>query len=214
MQPVTLKEKAYLEIRKLILNGVLKPGEFLTERELVERLKMSRTPIRSAMERLEAEGFINNSPNKGPIVAEISLKRAVDIYDFRIALESHVVRKLAAVQWNEGEGSYQQLKENLREQKRFLDEKNDVGFTKKDAQFHQELASIYGNEEIIEMMEKIQDRLQLLALQVFRKDALRLQRYYDDHVEIFELISQGSGEEASKKMIQHLEIGKGILISI
>ncbi|MBP1933560.1 GntR family transcriptional regulator [Ammoniphilus resinae] len=212
MQPVTLKEKAYYEIRKLILNGVLKPGEFLTERELVERLKMSRTPIRSAMERLEAEGLINNSPNKGPIVAEISLKRAVDIYDFRIALESHVVKKLAVTQWDEE--SYRRLTDNLAEQKRFLDEKNDVEFTKKDAEFHQELAAIYGNEEIIEMMEKIQDRLQLLALRVFRKDSLRLQRYYDDHVEILELISKGSGEEASRKMIQHLEIGKGILISI
>src|SRR5690625_5051169 len=97
LDSLTLKDKAYLKIKQLILKGELKPGEFITEREFVNRLGMSRTPIRSAFDRLEIEGLINNSPNKGPIIAEISVRKAVDIYDVRIALESHVVKQLASI---------------------------------------------------------------------------------------------------------------------
>lgn len=45
---VTLKEKAYIRLRRLLLEGELKPGEVLTERILVEKLKMSRTPTQAA----------------------------------------------------------------------------------------------------------------------------------------------------------------------
>lgn len=207
----TLKEKAYRELRHLILSGQIKPGEFLTERDLVKKLEMSRTPIRSAIDRLEVEGFINNFPNKGPVVAELSIKKVIDIYDVRISLESHVVKKLAIKKLSDTDIKW--FDQNLEEQHICLKNNNYIKFSELDANFHNYLVLLHNNEEIIQIFNQIQSRLQLLALKVFKTDAADLKVYYDDHVEVFKYLKEGEGEKAANKITTHLEFGKGILIS-
>lgn len=211
LKTLTLKEKAYRELRQLILKGELKRGEFLTERSLVHRLGMSRTPIRSALERLEVEGFINQAPNQGLIIAEMSIDKAVDIYDFRMALETYVVRKLANRGLREEEITW--FKENLNNQKEYLGKNDIVNYTSADAEFHHKLILIYENKEILQAMGQIQDKLYQIALKVLRKDSLRIEVSFNDHVKIFENILSGNGEQAAEEIIQHLEFGKRILVS-
>jgi DNA-binding GntR family transcriptional regulator len=210
MAAITLKEKAYLELRKLILNGELKPGEFLTERTLVEMLGMSRTPIRSALERLDVEGLANYTPNKGLIVAEISLNRAIDIYDFRTAIECFVVRKLALRNW--ADEDIQAIKDNLKEQEDCVNRNDFESFTTADSAYHRMLAQIFENSEILSTMDQLQDRLYQIALKVLRKNRTRIHESYEDHVRIFESIIQGKSQEAAAAMERHLEYGKRILI--
>jgi DNA-binding GntR family transcriptional regulator len=211
MDSLTLKEKAYIELRKLILTGAFKQGEFLTERILVEKLGMSRTPIRSAVERLEVEGLVKHSPNRGLVVAEISINKAVDIYDVRKALESHVVTKLTNYSLSSDEVDW--FKNNLDNQKASLDNNDYTSFTEQDSQFHRKLAELHDNSEIISIMAQIQDKLFLIALNVLKKDSERIKSSYNDHVAIFEHIMQRNGDEAAKRMTEHLEYGKRILIS-
>ncbi len=90
-----LKERAYDEIKRLILEGDLAPGTFLAERQLAARLGMSKTPVRSALERLESEGFISISPQQGAIIRDLSVNEIADQYEIRTALESFVMRTLA-----------------------------------------------------------------------------------------------------------------------
>jgi DNA-binding GntR family transcriptional regulator len=59
---VLLKDQAYEELKKLIMNEVFSPGTFFSVRQLAARVDMSKTPIRSALERLESEGFVAVSP--------------------------------------------------------------------------------------------------------------------------------------------------------
>ena len=80
-----LKERAYDEIKRLILTGELNPGTFLAERQLAARLGMSKTPVRSALERLESEGFISISPQQGAIIRDLSLDEIADQYEIRTA---------------------------------------------------------------------------------------------------------------------------------
>lgn len=206
----TLKEKAYIELRNLILKGSLEPGEFLTERSLVERLNMSRTPIRSALERLEAEGFVKQSPKQGIVVEELSIKKAVDIYDLRMALESYVGKKLAASQLPEKGISL--LRQNLAEQKKYMEAGDYTGFVAKDYEFHLTLVRLYDNKEIINIIEQIQDRLYQIAIKVLRKDAERIVVSYEDHQRIVENILNGEGEKAAIEIVNHLDFGKRILI--
>lgn len=207
---ITLKEKAYHELRGLILSGRFKPGEVLTERILVDMLAMSRTPIRAAYERLDAEGLANYVPNKGLTVAEFSLEKAVDLFDYRIALESFVARKLSLmelapehIRWFEA---------NLADQKDCMDKKDIVQFTQADSQFHRKLAEVYGNREIVASMNQLQDKLYQLGISVLRKDRTRLTVSYEDHVRIFAAIREGNALEARDRMEDHLEFGKRILI--
>jgi len=210
-ETLTLKEKAYIKLKKQILDGCYRPGEFLTERALVDDLKMSRTPIRAAIERLVVEGLVNHSPNQGLAVAELSLSKAVDIYDLRIALETHVVRKLSLRDWTEDEQMW--FIENLKKQQNCLEDKNYPAFTLLDAEFHNRLVSFYENSEMIKIMENIQDQLQLIAIKVLRKESTRIIQSYQDHLNIYNNIIAGNAEEASEEMATHLEFGKRILIS-
>ncbi len=210
MTRTTLKEQAYIKLRQHILDGEFKPGEFLTERTLVEMLGMSRTPIRSALERLDVEGLANYKPNKGLIVAEISVSKAIDLYDFRAAMECFVVRKLSVLSWREQDIHW--FEDNLQEQKHYMLANDYTGFTLADSQFHRMLAKVNDNSEILHAMEQLQDKLFQIALRVLRKDRSRIQISYEDHARIFDLIKEGKCEEAAQAMEKHLEYGKRILI--
>lgn len=207
---MTLKEKAYLEIRKAMLAGEFRTGEFLTERTLVEKLGMSRTPIRSALERLEVEGHVTYTPNKGIYITELSIERVVHFYDFRVAIESHVVRKLAGQKLPADELSW--LRESLRRQEESVEAGDYARFTEYDCEFHRRLARIYGNTEIEQTMDRLQDRLFQIAMKVLQKDHSRIRVSYGDHVKIFRFIEDGQGDEAARQMTEHLEFGKRILL--
>ncbi|MDO9396127.1 MAG: GntR family transcriptional regulator, partial [Herbiconiux sp.] len=80
-------------IRQAILDFSLQPGQRLVERELMERLAVSRTTIREAIRELSAEGLVTVVPQKGAIVTAPSLEDAIDLYEVRASLESLVVQR-------------------------------------------------------------------------------------------------------------------------
>jgi DNA-binding GntR family transcriptional regulator len=79
-------------LRQSIIDGRLAPGARLTERELTEMLGVSRTVVREALRQLETEGLIANLPNKGPVVRELSVAEAKDLYTIRAVLEGLAAR--------------------------------------------------------------------------------------------------------------------------
>ena len=79
-------------IREAILDEVFKPGDRLTEAELVEKFEVSRSPIREALLALEKEGTVIISPFRGAIVKPISLEEVLDIAELRLALISLAVK--------------------------------------------------------------------------------------------------------------------------
>jgi len=79
-------------IREAILDEVFKPGDHLTEAELVEKFEVSRSPVRVALLALEKEGTIILSPFKGAIVKPLSPEEVLDIAELRLALISLAVK--------------------------------------------------------------------------------------------------------------------------
>lgn len=79
--------RAYNDLESAILTGELKPRERLVEKDLAERLGMSRTPIREALRRLEERGMVRILPHRGAIVSDISPADVEDIYSVRCHLE-------------------------------------------------------------------------------------------------------------------------------
>lgn len=75
------------ELRQSIISGRSAPGTRLVERELITMLGVSRTVIREALRQLETEGLVATVPNKGPIVRELSISEAKDLYSIRAVLE-------------------------------------------------------------------------------------------------------------------------------
>jgi len=87
-----LRQQVIAALRRAILDFELKPGQRLVERELIERLGVSRTTVREALRDLISEGLVAVVPQRGAIVAAPSPEEAADLYEIRAVLESLLVR--------------------------------------------------------------------------------------------------------------------------
>lgn len=88
-----LRAQAAAVLRDAILTLNLREGERLVERELIERLGVSRTTVREALRELESEGLVEVIPQRGAVVRVLSPSEAVDLYGARLAIETLVVGK-------------------------------------------------------------------------------------------------------------------------
>jgi DNA-binding GntR family transcriptional regulator len=82
-------------LRALITEGTYKPGDRLIERELCERLKVSRPSIRETLRQLEAEGLIDIIPNRGPVVRMIDATEVLELWEVRLSMECLIARRFA-----------------------------------------------------------------------------------------------------------------------
>lgn len=82
-----LREVVASELRQMILDGRLSPGERLVEDRLAKLLGVSRNPVREAVRVLEAEGFIDVPARRGAFVATLTEDDAADLFTVRLALE-------------------------------------------------------------------------------------------------------------------------------
>ncbi len=82
-----LKDRVYEAIKKEITELNLKPREQLTEKSLADELGVSKSPVRDALQRLEAEGFVYASPYRGYFVSMLSATEFKDIFQMRIGIE-------------------------------------------------------------------------------------------------------------------------------
>ena len=98
-------DKAYAAIYEALTLGRLRPGEHLAEERLAREIGVSRTPVREALRRLSAEGFVEFMPNHGGKVPSLSLDDIGEIFDLRAILESYAAslaaRKINAAQLRE-----------------------------------------------------------------------------------------------------------------
>jgi DNA-binding GntR family transcriptional regulator len=145
---MNLKEKTIAELRNSILKGEFGPGEHLTEALLSVRFKVSRTPIREALNQLEREGFVKITPAAGARVVKLSLKETLDIYDILIVLEGAASRLACPMiqeeQLNKLE-EYQLLFEKA------LKERNEDLLFDLNTQFHWSITQATKNSYLIDM---------------------------------------------------------------
>ncbi|MGI4985112.1 MAG: GntR family transcriptional regulator [Janthinobacterium lividum] len=95
IRPETLRHQVENVIRQAIMSGRFAPGARLIERELCESLGVSRTSVREALRRLEAEKLVSSVPHKGPIVAVISKSEASELFAIRGLLEGFAAGEFA-----------------------------------------------------------------------------------------------------------------------
>lgn len=95
-RPQTFSGRSVEVLRAMVLDGRLRPGDRLNEVELAAALGISRGPLREAIQRLSSEGLLTPIANRGAYVRTITAGQLREIYEVRIALETHAVRLLAA----------------------------------------------------------------------------------------------------------------------
>ena len=91
----SLKDRVYENLKQQIISGKLEPNKHLLEAELSEMMKISRAPIREALNILEKEGFVTIIPRKGAKVSSISREEVENIWEIRSVLEPYAARNAA-----------------------------------------------------------------------------------------------------------------------
>ena len=207
---VLLKDVAYEKLLDLIISGVFPPGSFLAERRLAEILDMSKTPVKSSLERLEYEGFIKVSPQQGIVVCSASLADILELFDLRLALESMVARKLSERPLPDR--NVRALETNLAGQEAALEANDLTAAAKLDAEFHLLLCETEGNRQILRMMTLVKAKLQQMSFFVSNNTRGRVIESVAEHKGIYQAIVQRDGDGARLAMEKHLESGKMILL--
>ncbi|MFO0914706.1 MAG: GntR family transcriptional regulator [Pirellulales bacterium] len=205
-----LKEQAYAELRRRILDGSLAGGDFLSERRLAEVLNMSKTPIKAALERLEHEGLIVVSPQQGIVVRELTIREIADQFELRKALEGHVVRSMAGRLTPD---QLAPLAHNLDAQSAAAQLADVARLVDLDATFHLLLCQTFGNAAITACLAEHRARMHRVIFQVMSQVAGRLPQAVAEHQAIFAAIRDGRDEQAVQLIQQHLEFGKQFLLA-
>ncbi len=205
-----LKEQAYEHIKHRLLNNDYPPGSFLSERQLAGNLGMSKTPVKAALDRLESEGFIAVSPQQGIVVRELSIREIVDQYEIRAALESYILRALAGRLTT---AQIAQVQANLQAQAQLRESDGIARGVELDAAFHIQFAEFLGNQEILRVIVLLREKMQRVVTQVFRLCRARVLTSYTEHAAIAAAVIDGDGARAAELIVQHLELGKQLILS-
>jgi DNA-binding GntR family transcriptional regulator len=204
--PRPLRTRAYDDLKDSLLRGQYLPGSLLSERRLAAEFGMSKTPIRAALERLEAEGYIAITPQQGILVRELSVQELADQFELRAGLEPYVLRKLAGALLTE---QIARLETNLKQQGQTLKSGDTAQFIRLDGEFHLLFCEFLGNHEIVRVMTQLRDKILRLTVEIAeKKDSERPAETYKEHRQIAEAVITGDGDEAARSIVAHLEAGQ------
>ncbi|MFI6420480.1 GntR family transcriptional regulator [Streptomyces sp. NPDC050842] len=155
----SLRERVYAELRERIVEAEYPAGTRLVEREVAEELRVSRVPVREAMQRLESEGFLSVRPRRGSVVTDFGPEDAEHLFDVRENLEGLAAR-LAARHARPEE--LRALEELLARARRAAESGRLREAVSLNADFHRAVVELSGNPLLVELMAPLDSRLRRL----------------------------------------------------
>lgn len=177
------------------------PGQRLVETELVRMFGVGRAAVRTALARLEQEGVVERSPNRGAQVRLLTEEEAVEILEARAALECLAVRYAALRARSEDVQSLQEVHGQLVECARTGDL---LGYSERNGRFHQELARASGHATAVRLLESL--RTQMVRYQYRTVLAPgRVGRSLEEHRAIVAAVAARDPDAAQVAMRAHLE---------
>ncbi|PTX64670.1 GntR family transcriptional regulator [Melghirimyces profundicolus] len=200
-----IRDKVYHYIKNAILKGELTAGERIIERDLAEKLSISRTPIREALFRLESQGFVKTLPRKGVVVARLSPDEIIEIFTILSAL-SALAAKLAARKIDEKtQLELDRLTGNI---ERIL-AGEDIG--KDVSLFHIDIVDTIcqaaKSPKLLNMLHSLFDYIHAFARTGFRQPD-RMRRSLEEHRDIAIAVRDGEAELAENLTKIHIENSK------
>jgi DNA-binding GntR family transcriptional regulator len=196
-RPVPLRQSVYEALVELVVEGRLRPGQHLVETELARQLGVSRQPVREALHRLEAEGWVDLRPNQGAFVHVPTDEEVDQLLDVRELLEVETARLAAATG-----GHVARLRLICHEGETAVEAGDTGRFVAVNTEFHAELARMAGNAVLAELAEIVGRRVRWYYRQVA---PVRGHESCAEHRDMVEAIEAGDAERASAIARQHTE---------
>ncbi|MBT2736993.1 GntR family transcriptional regulator [Bacillus sp. ISL-7] len=205
---LSIREHAYIYLKEMILEGELKAGDRLIERELAGKLGISRTPIREALFRLESQGFVKTVPRKGVVVSNISEGEVIEVFTILASLEVLAVKLAAGRMDRETQLELDQKIEELM----LLRDQAEENFNLEHIQMNRLINKASKSPKLFEILSGLIDYIHMAANMGYetpgrRKESLR------EHIDIMKALRDKEAEMAEYLMRIHIENSKKAYIT-
>jgi DNA-binding GntR family transcriptional regulator len=204
-----LMEKAYWQIKNMIFQQKIGPGQKLIYRDLSKKLDMSKTPIMYALGRLEQEGFVELMPNLGYFVKEMDVQEFEDLFDVREALEVHAITMAID---NQTSDDVENLERRVQQHKEYTLPYYDRKKLVLDAEVHLQIALMSRNKVLIRQLRQIFEHI-YLRYRVERMHPSRLSTAPEEHHQIAAMIRKKDYHGAEKMIRKHIRAAKEMMTS-
>ncbi|NLO99437.1 MAG: GntR family transcriptional regulator [Clostridiaceae bacterium] len=196
-----LRDVIFETLRKAIVSGDIKPGERLMEVSLANQMGVSRTPVREAIRRLEAEGLVTMTPRKGTHVSELSVKDIMDVLEVRTVLDK-LATELAAKRMQPA-----QLKALETVHKQYIacvEKENMEGAIKKDVEFHDMIYAASGNPRLVAVAGSLREHIYRFRVIYMSGSSLIAENVLNEHEEILAALKDAQNNVASDLAEKHI----------
>lgn len=192
------------QVRSMIRNGALQPGERVNEQALAQQLGVGRNAAREALRSLERSGLVRIVPNRGAEVRKVTLEEALDLYDVRAGLARTIGRLVAARLSASEEARLTALMNQMGEA---LAARDGALYSTLNEAFHRQLTAAAKNARLSEVNEAIEGELRLYLRKGVYTPA-QMQLSHQEHLQILGAIGNGRAAEAADAFERHILTGK------
>lgn len=212
-RPMSATDRAYHETRGRILDGQLAGGDVITEGQVSTSLGISRTPVREAFLRLQAEGLLQLYPKRGAVVVPVSVEEATSVMEAREIIESFAATKLLTENESLPRSLLAALWENLSVQQMHTHSGNSGAFVEADTRFHLLLVESCDNPFLVDLLRNLRDHQRRLGLAAGKNDvAERMLAAHREHVGLVERLDRGDLDAYLSALRSHLRAGRARLL--
>ncbi|MEU4489168.1 GntR family transcriptional regulator [Streptomyces purpurascens] len=191
-----VRERVTAELRQEIIAGSLRPGDRLVERELAERLGVSRVPVREAIRALVAEGFVHFETPRRTVVRRLTPTDVKELFELREALEVYAAGLAASRATPEDLAEVQEL---LDRAAAATEAEDAEAITDVNSRLHDRIVAMAGNSLLTEALEPVAGRLRWMTRRNEEWPQLLV-----EHRELYEAIASGDPDRARAHALTHV----------
>lgn len=194
IQRVSARQHIYDTLKNWIVDGTLRPGEFINDSEIAKYFSVSRTPVREAILLLARQDLVQIAPSKGTRITETNMSSAQYIYEAISCLSAEIARLAVRKQSKSDIGKLKKLSEDFRKS---VQEGNKEQILKADTAFHNYILKMADNPYMADCWHQILPHTFRYELLYFKSGTDR-ERSIREHNEIIDAIEKGSEGDAAR----------------
>ncbi len=212
-RPMSATDRAYHETRGRILDGLLAGGDVITEGQVSTSLGISRTPVREAFLRLQAEGLLQLYPKRGAVVVPVSVEEATSVMEAREIIETAAATKLLTENEELPRHLMDALWSNLSEQQLHAHSGDYPAFVEADTRFHLLLVESCDNPFLVDLLRNLRDHQRRLGQSAAKTDASeRMTAAHREHQVLVDRLDRGDLDAYLSALRAHLRAGRARLL--
>lgn len=204
----SLGEHVFERLKQAIVDGEMEAGSRITENQIAGAMKISRTPVREAIHKLDRTGFLERLPSGGFTVVKLTREGIEEVFGIRSVLESYAA-SLAAIKHEEDE--LKPLEDKLKEYRSCLEKGELDALNEINTEFHDTLYALSRSTRLIKMIGDLKDQIARFR-QILLEDEKMAKISDRDHNRMLEAIKKRDPDKVEKLVKEHIFRGQEMVL--